>query len=259
MSQEVSDVIVALRKKLEDYREKRPHLSIRAIAKRSNVNRYFLSKILSDEESKASSLDFSQVLLLAKFLTASDTLKETIDNSSEEIRDLLLKAFGADYHCDFSAEQKIESNPELDELLEDFDSFIIFILSSIPNGTKRSIVEKCLFPKMRYKIGNLIQSGIVSEENGFLIGKMGEFPRISFGLIQIHLPEIIKRYYGGVSSGNEIKRFIGMYYQNVNEDTLSKIAHLHTEYVGKLNELIDNADNKGDIPIFAGVCFDRFT
>ncbi|MFK7824332.1 MAG: hypothetical protein AB8G05_09255 [Oligoflexales bacterium] len=258
MSQEVSDVIIALRNKLEDYREKRPNLSIRAIAKRSNVNRYFLSKILSDEDSKASSLDFSQVLLLAKFLTASDTLKETIDNSSEEIRSLLLKAFGADYQCDFAANQKIETNPELDELLEDFDTFIIFILSSIPGGTKRSIIEKCVFPKMHYKINNLIESGIIFEENDLLLGKMGAFPRVSTRLTHAHITEIIKRFYS-VNTDTKQSKYIGLYYQNVNGQTLKNLDDLHKEYVQKVNELIDNEANKGDIPVFATVCFDSFS
>lgn len=258
MSQEVSDVIVALRKKLEDYRQKRPHLSIRAIAKRSNVNRYFLSKILNDEESKATSLDFSQVLLLAKFLTASDTLKETIDNSSEEIRNLLLKVFDADYQCDFAANQRIESNHELDEFLEDFDTFIVFILSSIPGGTKRSIVEKTLFPKMRYKIENLIDSGIIEEKDGLLMGRMGAFPRLPFRLIHNHLPEIIKRFYD-IHFGKKETKFIGLYYQNVNEETIKKLFDLHKDYVQSVNELIDNEQNKGDIPVFASVCFDSFS
>ena len=258
MSQEVSDVIIALRKKLEDYREKRPNLSIRAIAKRSNVNRYFLSKILSDEESKASSLDFSQVLLLAKFLTASDTLKETIDNSSEEIRNLLLKVFDADYQCDFAANQKIDANPELDKILDDFDNFIIFILASIPGGTKKEIIEKCILDRSKFKIDVLIDQDIIYDSDGRLITRLGAFPRISYKHLHSHIPEIIKRYYFAEIDVKG-RRFLGLYYQNVNAETLTLLNTLHAEYVNKVNELIDNEENKGDIPVFAAVCFDSFS
>ena len=258
MSQEVSDVIVALRKKLEDYRQKRPQLSIRAIAKRSNVNRYFLSKILSDEESKASSLDFSQVLLLAKFLTASDTLKETIDNSSEEIRNLLLKVFDADYQCDFAANQNINANPELDRILDDFDNFIIYLLSTIPGGTKKSIIDRCILDRSRFKIQDLIDQDIVYEDNGKIIARIGSFPRIGPVHLYNHIPEIIKRYYI-IDPGAKEHKFMGIYYQNINEETLRELNTLHKEYVHKVNELIDNDNNKGDIPVFATVCFDAFT
>ena len=61
--QEILTLKESLRNALELYIKKHPQLSMRAIAKKSGVNRYFLSKLL-DTKDPTLSLDLNQVLIL---------------------------------------------------------------------------------------------------------------------------------------------------------------------------------------------------
>ena len=90
-----------LRKALLEYQYKRPKLSLRAIAKNSGVNRYFLSKLLDDSES-SSALDLNQALMLVKYMTKRESLDEAIDESTGQVRDILSEIF----HIDLNSSEK---------------------------------------------------------------------------------------------------------------------------------------------------------
>ena len=78
----INELQQSLRNSLVEYRERRPHLSLRAIAKHSGVNRYFLNKILDEKDDFETPLDLNQVMLLAKFVSKQDKLNKLKDVSS---------------------------------------------------------------------------------------------------------------------------------------------------------------------------------
>lgn len=256
MSQEAAKVVEALRKKLGDYRSKRPNLSIRSIAKHANVNRYFLNKVIHEDLDKITSLDFSQILMLSKFLTSSDSLKATIDNSSEEIRNLLLKAFDADYECGFAAEKVLDKPLESIDL-DDFDIFLILIMSA-SSSTSRKMLENSLMKKSHGKIDELIEKGFLKNDvNDTVTLNGGSLPNIPHSAYVKHIPEIIKRFYSPEKFGSG-RNFIGLYHQNINEETLLKLREIHKDFAIQVNSLIDDPKNKGPISAFTTFCTDCF-
>ena len=74
----------SLRSALKNYQAKRPHLSIRAIAKNSGVNRYFLSKLLDDQD-LSTAIDLGQTLMLCQYLSGDLPLKAAIKNIGKEL------------------------------------------------------------------------------------------------------------------------------------------------------------------------------
>lgn len=249
----VIKVVKALKSQLEEYRRNKPNLSVRSIAKNSKVNRYFLNKILEEDSSNVSSLDFSQVLLLSKFLTASNSLKDTIDNSSEEIKRVLLSTFDSDYNSS-SSSQKCALMSDSD--LADFESFLIITLAS-NRDTKRTFIERALSEKYHYKIDDLIEKEVLVEADGIISVRGGVYFRPTAKILALHLPEVVKRYFSTGNLGK--KRCVhGLYHQNVNIEALKKIHTLHTEFMVKVNNLLDDEESRGEIPVFSATCLDSF-
>ena len=246
-------VVKALKTSLIEFRRSKPGLSVRAIAKSSNVNRYFLHKILDEPAEKVTNLDFSQVLLLAKFLTSSSNIKDTIDQSTERIRDLLLSTFNVEQN----------SNPPKDSHslssvnLEDFDIFIIILLASC-NRVSLDLVKRALHEKSWDKISYLERLGTISIlENGNVATNTRCALHITDELCTRHLPEVLRRYFSSNSLGKQLS-FHGLFCQSINADALKKIHKLHQDFAKNLNELMDSESSRGNIPIFSGVCLDSF-
>ncbi|NRA47205.1 MAG: hypothetical protein HRU09_19825 [Oligoflexales bacterium] len=250
----VVSVVKALKVQLEEFRKSKPGLSVRAIAKSSNVNRYFLHKILDEPAEKVTNLDFTQVLLLSKFLTNSTNIRDTIDQSTEEIRDLLLSTFNVDYSASF-AQKKCCTFTDVN--LEDFDIFIILLLASC-NHVSLDVVKKALNEKAWEKIAYLESLGKISVlENGRVVTADGSFLHIPSDIRIRHLPEILRRYFSPSNFGKQ-RCFHGLFYQSINADALKKVHKLHLEFATKLNDLMDSEESKGSIPIFSGICLDSF-
>ena len=119
---ETKDLKDSLRKALEAFKEKRPDLSIRAIAKKSGVNRYFLTKLL-DTNDRSNTLDLNQVLILSKYITGRDSVTEAIESSPKDIREALHKVFPT-----INENKQMLVNSSLYEKVDLSDKTVYFVL-----------------------------------------------------------------------------------------------------------------------------------
>ena len=150
----------SLRNVLKAYQAKRPHLSIRSIAKNSGVNRYFISKIL-DKQDQSSAIDLNQTLMLCRYLSGDEPLKPAIQKIGEELFSAVQKSTSSNY-----LEEKIVDSSRYASLdLEDKVTYFILVLSSYKRGAKAEYVQRLFGERGASILKNLLREGIVVEKS----------------------------------------------------------------------------------------------
>ncbi len=240
----------SLRKALREYRREKAHLSLRAIAKNSGVNRYFLMKLL-DENDTSVGLDLSQVLLLAKFITKRESVREVIDASSREVQEVLKRVFAVDYELEKS---NILLHKEVD--LYDPDYYFVLVLATYDNGSKRENVGKILGERGERALNELIDRKIIIEEKGRIRLAKGKDFSVSFDIFKHHIPTYLRFY--TPQRINQSRNNLHVVSQGVNLQALKKINQLHSNFYKNLREIIEDKNSLGDIPMFSFGCMDTF-
>jgi hypothetical protein len=240
----------SLRKALQEYRREKSHLSLRAIAKNSGVNRYFLMKLL-DESDTSVALDLSQVLLLAKFITQRESVREVIDASSRDVQEVLKRVFAVDYERQKSA---VDLFQEVD--LYNPDYYFVLVLSTYIRGTKRINIEKILGERGEKALLELLEKGIVYEKEGRIFLAQGKDFSCSFDIYKHHIPTYL-RYYTPrrISQGRNNLHVVS---SGVTLAALKKINQLHSAFYKNLMEIVLDKNSVGDIPMFSFGCMDTF-
>lgn len=241
----------SLRQIILQYKEKHPNLSIRAIAKKSGVNRYFLSKLL-DEKDETASLDLNQVLILAKYITARDSITEAINASDNSIKDILRKVFTVDYE---ENKKVIESNlyDKLD--LYDKNVYFVLVLATYGLGTKRKYIAKILGEMGEKVLGELLEQRILVEDQGRIKLRLGTDFTYDFKVMARRIPDYLS-FYRLERSGKK-ENYIHVISQGVNKKALHKIHKIHLTAHKQVAKIIANKENLGDIPMFSFACMDR--
>lgn len=247
---ETASLKESLRKALNDYRREKSHLSLRAIAKNSGVNRYFLMKLL-DENDTSTALDLSQVLLLAKFITQRESVREVIDSSSREVQEVLKRVFSVDYDRQKSS---VDLFSEVD--LYNADYYLVLVLSTYTQGTKRSYVQKILGERGEKALSELLAKGVVSEVNGRIKLAKGKDFSCSYDIAKHHIATYLRFY--SPHRVSQSRNNIHVVSQGVNLQALKKIHQLHSAFYKNLMEIVADEDSLGDIPMFSFGCMDTF-
>jgi hypothetical protein len=240
----------SLRKALREYRREKAHLSLRAIAKNSGVNRYFLMKLL-DENDTTVALDLSQVLLLAKFITQRESVREVIDASSREVQEVLKRVFAVDYE-----RQKTAVNLFKEVDLYNADYYFVLVLSTYERGTKREYVQKILGERGEKALGDLLEKGIVVERNSRIYLVNGEDFSCSLDIYKQHIPTYL-RYFSPSRVGQN-RNNLHVVSESLNLQALKRIHQLHSAFYKNLMEIIVDKNSLGDIPMFSFGCMDTF-
>jgi hypothetical protein len=242
----------SLRKALSEYRREKAHLSLRAIAKNSGVNRYFLMKLL-DENDTSTALDLSQVLLLAKFITQRESVREAIDSSSREVQEVLKRVFAVDY--ELVPEGKVNLFQQTD--LYNPDNYLVLVLSTNSRGTKREYIQRILGERGEKALLELLAKGLIIESEGGRIhlAKGTDFT-CTFDIYKHQIPSYL-RYYSP-QRANQSRNNLHVVSEGVNLQGLRKVHQLHIEFYKNLLEILIDKENTGDIPMFSFGCMDTF-
>jgi len=239
------EIISVLRKNLADYMDSRPSLSLRSVAKLSGCNRYFLGKLVSDCP-EVKNYDFNQIVLLLKFLNEKDSLRATVESAESPVRDALMAVFKPSYESR-SGSKKLLDVPV--EFLYDFDCFMIITLASIKNMSLERF-GKCYPENRAYKIDYLIEREIIEIQQGIIkLTCPGEYLEIPLNVIELHIPEIIKRYFTPAYGKKQC--VMSYLYQCVNREGLTKLHEVSSESVRKVSEIMANEKYVGDIPVYS--------
>lgn len=239
----------SLRQALLEFRRERPQLSLRAIAKHSGVNRYFLNKLI-DETDESSSLDLNQVLVLSKFITERDSVKEAIQASSHDVQQALKKIFNVDY-----LNQKNISSQLKDLNLYDSDIYFILVLASYSHGTKKELISKILGQKGELVLDRLLKENIlVRTHDRIRLAEGNEFT-LSTDVLKQRIPDYLKFY--NYERNFQQKNFIHVYSEGLNRKAIRKIYELHASMNKEIQKILLKEENHGDIPFFSFACMDQ--
>ncbi len=246
----------ALRANLRDalckYRAERPHLSLRAIAKNSGCNRYFLMKLIDENEANTS-LDLNQVLNLSQFISGRSSFKEAAEVFGKEGEDVLAKTINLDYYSQKRISAKMNQ-------LNLYDSYTYFVLvfASYAQGTKREYITKILGYQGEQTLKKLLNEQIVIEENGRIRLKEGDEFTLSTEIMKQRIPDYLKYHSFDRCFQNQQKNFICVYSEGLNEAAVKKIHALHANLNSEIQKILMNKKNYGDVPFFSFACMDRF-
>ena len=250
---ETKDLKDSLRKALEAFKEKRPDLSIRAIAKKSGVNRYFLTKLL-DTNDRSNTLDLNQVLILSKYITGRDSVTEAIESSPKDIREALHKVFPT-----INENKQMLVNSSLYEKvdLSDKTVYFVLVLSTYGLGTKRNLIYRILGERGEKILQDLLDNKILKEENGRIKLRSGTDFTCDFKLIAQKIPDYFS-FYRPERHGTQ-ENFVHVITEGVNKKAISEIHKIHLTAYKKIIKILEDPNNWGEIPLFSFSCMDRMS
>lgn len=239
-----------LREALLGYRRERPHLSLRAIAKNSGCNRYFLTKLI-DEEDASISIDLNQVLILTQFITGRASIKEAIEASGVAVKESLGKIFNPD----FLGSKQISLRMNQVNLHDTYNYFVL-VLASYARGTRRELVHKILGYRGEQALKRLLNDKIITEVNGRICLKEGNEFTLSTEIMKQRIPDYLKYY--SFDRCYQQKNFIHIYSEGLTEAATKKIYDLHARMNSEIDVILRDKSNHGDVPFFSFACMDRF-
>ncbi len=238
-----------LRETLLNYRKERPHLSLRAIAKNSGCNRYFLNKIIDDTD-MAPTLDISQVLILSQFISGRASIKEVIDGASTELKEACGKIFELDYY----ASKQISLKMAPVDLYDTYNYFVL-VLATYARGTKREYVSKILGHRGEQALKKLLNEGIVVEVKNRIRLKEGNEFTLATEVVRQRIPDYLKYY--SPDHCYQQKNFIHVYSEGLTEAAVKRIYNAHAKLNQEIQNIISDKNSLGDIPFFSFACMDR--
>lgn len=239
-----------LRDALLGYRRERPHLSLRAIAKNSGCNRYFLNKLI-DESDVSDSIDLNQVLILSQFVTGRTSVREAIEASGTAVKEALGKIFNPEY---LSSKQISLRMSRVD--LYDTYNYFILVLASYAYGTRTEYVSKILGFRGEQTLKRLLNDEIVVEKNGRIFLKEGNEFTLSHEVMKQRIPDYLK--FHTFDRCYQQKNFIHIYSEGLSEEAVKKIYELHSRLNQDIQNIIMDKSNHGEVPFFSFACMDRF-
>lgn len=239
----------SLRKALFDYRKERPHLSLRAIAKNSGCNRYFLSK-LTDESDFSNSIDLHQVLIFVQFVTGRSCIREAVEASEPVVRE----AFSKIVSPEFIQTREVSLKMSQVNLYDTYNYFVL-VLASYGQGTKRELVRKILGYRGEQVLKKFLKEDLVVEREGRIHLKEGNEFTLSYDVYRERIPDYLKYYSSERNFQN--KNFIHVYSEGLTEDACKKIYKLHQKLKSDIETIVLDKKNHGDIPFFTFGCMDR--
>ncbi len=247
---DIKAVKASLREALLTYRRERPKLSLRAIAKNSGCNRYFLSKLI-DENDTSTSIDLTQVLILTQFISGRICVREAIEASGSAVKEALEKIFNPDY---IGSKQVSLKMSQVD--LYDSYNYFVLVLASYSRGTKRELVHKILGFKGEQALKRLINDNIIVEVDGRISLKEGNEFTLSTRVMKQRIPDYLKYY--SFDRCYQQKNFIHIYSEGLTEVAAKKIYDLHSRFHTDIQNILLDKNNHGDVPFFTIACMDRF-
>lgn len=246
-------VVKCLRDQLLQYKSLRPSLSWRAIAKKSGVNRYFIKKIVEGElEDAAKSINFSQALLLLKFLHGTQTLKSTLEASDQVLRETFENVFEGIY------KHKSSSDKELDQMPLDFEMFCIIALTYDERPITKDLILQILGSRGIAKLEKLVTMGkLVKLSCGGYTKSADKFHCINPEHSHLLMQSLIQRFFNPQNMLDNDLNYRVLSISRLNEAGIAKLKSLHVQYHKSINELVEDRDNCGDIPVFTIACYDK--
>ena len=249
MNEETIFVKENLRIILQEYRKSRAKLSLRSIARNIGVNRYFLSKVLEDNDSVK--LDLDQMLVFWKFMTSIDPVNDNFQKQLELLKKYLHRYFG---YTD--ANEILLDLPKKDLDLYDRNNFLIIFLACCDYGISKDKIISILGETCIPNLEEMLEGKFIVESEDHKI-RIPENKPVWFthGLIRYHLNDILRFYQENHRGIN----YLNLTVQGLSKEALEKAVAIQKDCGKRIEKLILDKNNWGPNPVFFVLCLDAMS
>ena len=234
---------------LQAYRSFRPKLSLRSLSRNIGVNRYFLTKILDQNDKVKFSLD--EMLIFCKFI------KENLPDSPEISRELTIVQDFFSEHLGSSRIKLIHQNENSKIDFYDRFNFLVLVIACCDKGiTRKRILEllgegACRSLKLLLKTKHLeeLPNGVVRVLDGAPVG-------FSPALLAYHGPDLLRLY--RLRPREQMRNYLDIKVQSLTKEAIEKVIELQKECDKRILDIIVNEENFGMNPMFSLLCVETF-
>lgn len=239
----------SLSKLLQEYRNLRPNLSLRSLSRNIGVNRYFLAKIIDENEKVKFNLD--EMLIFCKFI------KDNLPNNSQVNKELsVIQGFFSEYLG--RSDIKLIDVENKDINLYDRFNFLILILACCDYGFSRDKIISILGENSIANFNELLQLKYIEEsESGTIRVRDGRPLCFSNAVVTHHLADLLKFY--RLSHREQNRNCLDLRVQSLTKEALEKVIELQKDCARKIFDVMVDEKNIGPNPLFSLNCVDTFT
>jgi hypothetical protein len=239
-----------IKKSISDLRSKYPSLNLSQIAVKINLNRSTLTRLIN-EGIKPQLDNYIKIIngsgngqLINQALSAYD---ETLMNSTHNHIQIAI-----------TEKNKNMTTPEVEDLLEDRDNFIAYLLASRATGTTEIEVTHVLGAKGIGSLKLMAAKGLLTENaEVFKVTNSDEILVRSFESIKHHL-KTYAQHYKVEHVGKEIN-YVHSLSEGLSLEGVHKVQALHRNFHADLKNVMRFENNIGPIPMFSVAFCDTFT
>ena len=247
--QQINNWEKMLSKCISDLREKYPRFNDGQIADKISMSRPTFNRLVKGQKTPRIDNVLKMVLGSGNQKILGDVVSlfdEHLGNSLKTTLSVALRE-----------ENKIFTHGELENLLDDRDVFVAYLLASNQGGTDSFQLTEALGNSSKSAINTLLKKGIVKEEkNRYIVANKGTLVR-SFDSIKRHLTTY-SRFYNPEHVGKE-RNYVHSLTEGLNIEGVKKVQAAHKKLHEQLQEIYRDPANKGNLPSFSVAFCDTFT
>lgn len=249
----VQELLNNLKRDLIRYKQSKPHLSWRAVSKNSGVNRYFLNKILdeNDQADRTKNVDLNQVVLLAKFLRQKMPKDAGIQPQEQEAAD----AVAIEPLTKFKT-------PVKSVVFDPYDLRFFIVLGALRRNSKVTYddIRNVLGRNAESFLDDLIDFGALRIDSvGCLRLVDGKWPPLDV------LTHVQARLLSQLLAANSFlpgpatnpHRIAQLEVAFLNERAMGRIHNLFNNFNRAVNAILEDPRSCGNVPTYIGGIFDQ--
>lgn len=227
---------------LKDLKTKFPNFSEAQIAEKIQIPRATLNRYYN-ESSKPSLDNYLKVIIHSGNETSIEKAMELYDNV---------------FKVSLKENNKKFVTPELDQLFEDRDLFVTYLLASHELGITENQLFDVLGSCAKTSLATLLQKNLlVEKENTFYVNEGAKSLIRSFESIKYHL-NTYTRFYKTDHVGHK-RNYVHSLTEGLNQNGVEALQAAHRTFHESVQNIMRESSHKGDIPMFTVAFCDSFT
>ncbi|MFN8369751.1 MAG: hypothetical protein U0T83_03895 [Bacteriovoracaceae bacterium] len=231
---------------IECYLQKHPHISLFALSKKMSIGDATLRRVMNG--SLKSEPEPNTVLNIVSILYREKNIKKLTKIINDPIKSYLESAFSHFIIEDHFSNDEVAYLPELNQILKDFDYYLIYKLAANKPGTDRIKINELLGHWGNKKVNELIQFGYIQENHLGELHACNKVFAIDPAIALMHASELIRFFkLSQVDLGRNL--FFSLS-ESLNEAGIATIKKIQKEALNQIHNIMKNASYQGEIPYF---------
>lgn len=239
-----------VKKSVSDLKAKYPSLNLSQIAVKINLNRSTLTRVINEGIKP-------QLDNYIKIINGSGN-GHMINQALSAYDDTLMTSTQNHIQVAITEKNKNMTTPEFEDVLDDRDNFIAYLLASRSTGTYEAEVTHVLGAKGLGALKFLVSKGILKEEAEVFSPANGDEILVrSFESIKRHLKTYAEHY--KVEHVGKERNYTHSLTEGLSVEGIKNVQALHRKFHSDLKDVMRNENNLGSIPMFSVAFCDTFT